>query len=162
MVNPDQVILQFATEIFDVFFLLKMGKKPIEQKELCFLAWDETAEASQIMQLSEGASEGGFPALVRTGDDHDALLPLQVKIIADNGRVFGHEFIRQSHIKSLIIIDFLALIGHVRITKWQSLPFESCNILQISDIKLYFPIKNGHRFIQIRAVFRAVISKMGK
>src|SRR6266487_1359027 len=147
MVNSDQIILQFASEIFDVFFLFKMRKELIEQKELRFPARDGTAYAGQIMQLSEGAGEGGFTALVRTGYDKDALLPFQGKIVADNGRVFGNEFIGQSYIKPFIIRNFLPCMGNVRITEFQSRAFDSRDIFQIGDVKLYFPIKNGYRFI---------------
>ena len=94
-VNSDQVILQFAAEIFDVFFLFKMRKESVEQKELRFLAWDGTAYARQIMQLPERAGEGGFTALVRTGYDKYAFLLFQVEIIADEGRLFANEFIGQ-------------------------------------------------------------------
>src|SRR6266581_5089068 len=89
--NPDQVILQFPSEIGDGFFLFKMRKEPVEQKELRFPARDRAAYAGQIMQLPEGAGEGGFPALVRTGDDNDALRFFQGKIIADHGRFFRYE-----------------------------------------------------------------------
>src|SRR4030066_418890 len=101
-----------------------MRKEPVEQKELRFPAWDGTAYASQEMQLPEGASEGCFTPLVRTGYDKYALLVFQVKIIADNGRVFGNEFIGQGQIKSFIIIDWLALIGNLRIAEFQTRPFE--------------------------------------
>jgi hypothetical protein len=40
------------------------------------------------MQLSESAGEGGFRALVPTGDDNDSFLVFQVEVIADDGFVF--------------------------------------------------------------------------
>src|SRR6266568_5855088 len=101
MVNPDQLILQFATQILDIFFLFKMRKEPVEKKEVRLSSRDWTADACQIVRLPEGTGKGGFPALVRTGDHNDALLAVQVKIIANNGRGrgCGHEFIGQRYIK---------------------------------------------------------------
>ncbi len=77
----------------DVFFLFKMRKESVEEKELRFPARDGTAYAGQIMQLSEGAGESRFTALVRTGYDKDAFLVFQVEIIADERRFFANEFI---------------------------------------------------------------------
>ena len=91
--DSDQVILQFSAEICDVFFLFKMRKKPVEQKELRFPAWDGTAYARQIVQLPERAGEGCFAALVRTRYNKYAFLVFQVEIIADEGRLFANEFI---------------------------------------------------------------------
>ena len=75
--NSGKVVLQPAAEIFDVFLLFKMRKKPVEEKELCFSARDGTAYAGQILQLAEGAREGCFTALVRTGYYKYALLFLR-------------------------------------------------------------------------------------
>ena len=40
------------------------------------------------MQLTEGAGEGGFPALIRTGYDEDPLLVFPVKVVAHDGCFF--------------------------------------------------------------------------
>src|SRR5438552_2015373 len=118
-----------------------MRKEPVEQKELRFPARDGTAYARQIMQLSEGAGEGGFTALVRAAYYKDALLPFQRKIIADHGRFFDHEFVGQGQIKPFIVMHVLPCIRNVRITEFQSRSFDSRDILQIGKVKLYFAVK---------------------
>jgi hypothetical protein len=65
--------------------LSKMPKEHVEEKQLCFTARDGTAYAGEIMQLSEGAGEGCFATLVRTGYDKYALLAFKIKIIAHDG-----------------------------------------------------------------------------
>src|SRR6266566_779755 len=109
------------------------------------------------MHLPEGAGKGGLATLVRTGYDNYALVPLQRKIIADHGRVFVREFIGQSYIKSFINVNFPRRSGNVRIAEFQSGSFEAGDVLQVGDIKLYFPVKDGNRFIQILPVSRTII-----
>ena len=77
--------MQLAAQIFYVLFSFEVRKEPVEEKELRFCARDGTTYRSQIMQLSEGAGEGRFAALIRTGYYKYSLLIRQVEIITDDG-----------------------------------------------------------------------------
>ena len=84
-VDSEQIILKFSTKIGDVFFLFKMSKEPVEKEELGIPTRDQTPDARQIMQLSEGASKSCFAALLGTRNDKDPFLVLQMEVIANHG-----------------------------------------------------------------------------
>ena len=73
-----------------------MGKKPVEQKELRFPARNGATQTGQVMKLPEHAGKGRFTALVWAGDNQYTFLAFQVKVIANDRRVFANEFMGQS------------------------------------------------------------------
>jgi hypothetical protein len=83
--NSDQVILELASEVVDAFFLFKMRKKLVEHKEPRTASRDGTTYTGHIMQLPEGAGEGCFTTLVRSGYDNDAFFVFQEKSLQTTG-----------------------------------------------------------------------------
>ena len=70
---PRQVILQLTAKIFDLLLPFEMGEELVEQKESCLSPGYRAAKAGEMVQLSEHARESCLAALVRAGDDNDAV-----------------------------------------------------------------------------------------
>src|SRR6202023_2963508 len=60
IVNPNKIVLKFASKIFDVFLSFEMRKELVEQEKLCCSTRDWTTDAGQKMQLPERPGEGRF------------------------------------------------------------------------------------------------------
>ncbi len=73
LVDPNQIVLQLAAEIRDVLFPFEVREEAVKEKEPSFRARNRAAQAGQIMQLAEHARERRLAALVRAGNDEDAL-----------------------------------------------------------------------------------------
>ena len=117
IVNSYQTIFQFAAEILDLLFFFKMREQLIEKEELRRSSGNGTTDAGHIVQLAEGTSEGGFAALIGTGYDRYPFFPLQVEVVAYNRRALPNKLFGQSDIESVMVVDFLALVGNTRIAE---------------------------------------------
>src|ERR1039458_9302232 len=69
------------------------------------------------MELSEGAGEGRFPALVRARHDKYAFRVPEVEVVRHHGCVFADQLIGQGKVKYLTAIDFLGPAGNGRIAE---------------------------------------------
>ena len=93
--NPNKVVLKFASKILDVFLSFEMRKELVEQEQLCCSTRHWTTDAGQKMQLPKRPGEGRFSALVWTGYDKDTFLVFQVEIITNNERFIGEKLLGQ-------------------------------------------------------------------
>ena len=82
--DAHEVVLELAPMIVDVLFLLEMRQQFVEEEQIGLRARNGTAQAGQVVQLSEGSSEGRLPALVRSRNDEDALAAAQLEVIGDH------------------------------------------------------------------------------
>ena len=145
--NPDEIVLELATEIVDVFFSFEMREEIVKKKQLRSRTGDGTAQAREIMQLAEGTGEGRLTTLVWTRYDDHALPVPELKVVANNGSTFGDELAGQGQIEALIVVNFLASLDDARITEIQSRFFEAGDMLQIGDIELDFSVEGDDRVV---------------
>src|SRR5262249_44833319 len=107
LANSNEVVLQLAPKIFDVFLHFEVSKELVEEKESRFSAWDKAAQAGQVMQLAKGAGESRFTALIRSRYHQNAFPVLQVEVIADDRRLFAPEPVGQGQVEAFVVIDLL-------------------------------------------------------
>ena len=88
-----------------------MCEKLVEKEELRPRAGNGTAQAREVMQLSECAGKSRLAALVRTGDDEDAFPILKVKVIANRGGLVAPKLAGQGQIETLIIVNLFGCLG---------------------------------------------------
>src|SRR5262249_40556591 len=155
--NPYQVVLELAAEIFNFLLTLEMGEEVVEEEELRISARHRAADAGEVMQLAEGASEGCFAALVRTADDDDPLLASQEEIIADDRGVGVDELFGQRQIEPFVNVDLLRFAGDVRIAEPQSSAAQFCGVFEVGDVKMNLAIEGGNRFIDEAGVSCVVV-----
>src|SRR5262245_24175399 len=111
------------------------------------------------MQLPKRPGEGCLAALIRAGHDKDALLVLQLKIVADDRGVFTNELIGQGRIENVVSRNLLTFIADLRVTEVQPGTSKYADIVEIGNVKLDLAVKHADRFIQVLGVFRALLVK---
>ena len=160
--NPAQFILKFAAQVADVFLLLKVCEEPIEEKKPRLRTRHGTANTSQIVELSKSAGKGSFAALIRPGDDKDALWVLQIEVVRHDRRSFATELIRQSKVKHSTPVDLLGLIRDIGIAKGKAGLFEPMNVLKTCDVELHFTVEPGNFAVEIAAMTSAILLEGGE
>lgn len=105
--NADKIILELPSQGSEVLLAFKMRENGVKEVEFRLPPWDRETQAGKVVQLPNSSREGGFPALVRSGDDQHLLLIHELKIIAYRSCVFTYQFVRQREIKRLKAIRLI-------------------------------------------------------
>ena len=93
----------------DVFTPLEMHEDAIEEKELQPRAGGRQPQASKVVQLPEGPSEGCLSALVGPGDNERSFPALQAEVVSDDRSFLGQEPGCKGQVKDLVAADLLCL-----------------------------------------------------
>ena len=160
--NPEQIVLQLAAQVLEVFLPLEVGEQSVEEEEPRFPAGHGTADAGQVMELSKSAGEGRFPALVRPGHDQYAFRIVEVEVVGHHRCVFADELIGQGEVEYLAAADFLGSVGDGGIAEGQPGRFEALDVLDARDVELDFPVKGPDRAVEIVAMATAVLLQEGE
>ncbi len=145
--DADQVVLEFAAQIDEVFFPFEVGEQLVEEKELGAPCRDRQPQAGQIMDLAEKTGKGGLAALVRAGDHQDALRPGEPEIVGHRHDARWQQPAGQGQVDGFVRIHLLGR-GDLRQTEGQTGLGHGRGVLQPGKVHLDFPVEPGHARIE--------------
>ncbi len=140
--DPDQVILQLASEVGEMLLTLEVGEDLVAEEEPRLASGHEAAEAREVVQLPNGPREGRLSTLVRSGHHEDALAVVQIEVVGDHRRLLlGDQLLREREIERVLRGDRLRLAGDVRVAEAQPRRADPADVLEIGDVELHFPVE---------------------
>ena len=151
VLDADQLILQLAPQVRDLLLLLKVREDLIAEEEARFPSRYRTPQAAEVMELAEGPGKGGLAALVRTGDDEDALVLLQKEVVADDRFLHGHELAGQGDIVGVGRCHLLGAPRNIRVAEGQAGCAERCHGVQPGEVELDLAIEALDDGIEVAA-----------
>ena len=107
------------------------------------------------MQLAEHAGKRRLAALVRAGNDEDALPAGQEEIVGDDGSPFADELIRQREIEGFAAADLLGRLRELRLAEAQAEAPEFLDIREVGNVELNLAVEPRDLFVEILRVRRA-------
>src|SRR5471030_2882244 len=120
LMDPHQVVLELASQVFRILFALEVREQLVAQKKLGVPAWYGTTYLRQIVQLAERAGKGRFSAVVGTRYDNQAFFAIEMAIVTDHMRLFDSELVRERQIKRLVAVHRFASRRHTWVAKTQT------------------------------------------
>ena len=141
LLDPDQLVLQFAPEVGGGLLLLEMGEDAVHQEQPGLPTWHRATEARQVVPLGHRSGERGLAALIGARDHQDPFLRVQVEVVAYDRGALGHQLAGQGQIEAVETVDAPVSIGQRRQAERQTGLLHGRQELQVGQEELDVPFE---------------------
>jgi hypothetical protein len=116
----------------------------------------------QVVELAEGAGEGGLPALVGAGHHEDPLAAVQAEVVGDHRLAPGGELARQGQVEGAGDADVLGAGGDLGVAEAQPGGPDRRDVVQVGQVELQLPVGAGDSVVEEPGVLAAVLLQGGE